>query len=510
MELGLWQPGTTMLTVMTRREWLAALAGASALQGASAAQSRQPADDPRGATDPTTLSIRQLGDAFAAGRLTPLDVTAAYLARIDRENPSLNALVTVTRGRAVDDTRRAMLRATSGAARSPLAGVPIAHKDLYPTRGIRTTGGSRLHEQWVPDADAAVVARLAAAGAVLLGKTNTHELGGGVTTINPFFGTTRNPHDPSRIAGGSSGGSAAAVVARLVVAATGSDTGGSVRIPAALCGCVGLKPTFGLIDTAGLLGACPTFDHVGVLTRSVEDAAYLLAALASPADDSAAGPLRHAGQGQTAADYLAAVAAGGDLSGVRVGVPRAHFFAALDPGVAAAVDVALAGLRARGAIVRDAALPIAPTLYDTMFTPIAVREIRTTYAATWAAQPDAFSRDFATVFDGPGPSDDDVRRARAARAAFERQVVALFDEVDVLATPTVPLVAPPISGPIDGMRILRNTWPFNAARVPAISVPCGTDDGGLPVGLQLASAPRQEARLLRIAAAVDGVASSRR
>jgi aspartyl-tRNA(Asn)/glutamyl-tRNA(Gln) amidotransferase subunit A len=482
---------------MTRREWLAALAGAPwpALQPARATQST---------ADPTTLSIGQLGEAFAAGRLTPLDVTAAYLARIDRDNPSLNAFVTVTRDRAVDDTRRMMLGATVDPARRPLAGVPIAHKDLFATRGIRTTGGSRLHARWVPDADAAVVARLAAAGAVLLGKTNTHELGGGVTTINPFFGTTRNPRAADRIAGGSSGGSAAAVAARLVVAATGSDTGGSVRIPAALCGCVGVKPTFGLIDTAGLLGACPTFDHVGVLTRSVEDAAYLLAALASPPDDEARGPVQRAGPENMAASYVVA-AAGGSLSGVRVGVPRAHFFAALDPGVAAAVGGALAALRARGAVVRDVALPMAATLYETMFAPIAVSEIRATYAADWAARPDAFSRDFAAVFAGPGPSDEEVQRARQSRAAFEQQVVALFDGVDVLATPTVPVVAPPIAGPIDGMRILRNTWPFNAARGPAISVPCGTGDGGLPVGLQLATAPLQEARLLRVAAAVEAV-----
>ena len=151
--------------------------------------------------------------------------------------------------------------------------MPIAHKDLFATRGIRTTGGSRLYEHWIPETDAAVVTRLADAGTVLLGKTNTHELGGGVTTINPFYGTTRNPRDRTRIPGGSSGGSAAAVAGGLALAATGSDTGGSVRIPAALCGCVGLKPTFGLVSTRGLLGACPTFDHVGVLARTVEDAA---------------------------------------------------------------------------------------------------------------------------------------------------------------------------------------------------------------------------------------------
>ncbi len=365
-------------------------------------------------------------------------------------------------------------------------GVPIAHKDLLATRGIRTTGGSRLHERWVPDHDAVVVARLAEAGTVLLGKTNTHELGGGVTTINPFFGTTHNPHDRTRIAGGSSGGSAAAVAARLVVAATGSDTGGSVRIPAALCGCVGLKPTFGLVDTTGLLGACPTFDHVGLCTRSVADAAYLLAAMAG--DGAAAAP-----------DYVAAT--NGSVAGLRVGVPRAYFFDGVEPGVARAVDAALDRLRGHGAIVRDVALALPTTLYDTMFAPIAVSEIRRTYAADWAARPDAFSGDFAAVFAGPGPAAAEVEHARQARAAFERTVTRLFDDVDVLAMPTVPMVAPPIEGAIDGMRVLRNTWPFNAARGPAISVPCGSGADGLPVGLQLVAAPHAEATLLRAAAA---------
>ncbi|MGD9902561.1 MAG: amidase [Vicinamibacterales bacterium] len=489
---------------MTRREWLAALAGLPALHGASAASAGS--WFVRGAqsiADPTTLSIRQLGEAYRTGRLTPLDVTAACLARIDRDDPALGAFVTVSRDRAVDDTRRVMRRMTAGGSPGPLAGVPIAHKDLFPTRGIRTTAGSRLHEQWVPDTDAAVVARLADAGTILVGKTNTHELGGGVTTVNPFFGTTRNPHAAERIAGGSSGGSAAAVAARFVVAATGSDTGGSVRIPAALCGCVGLKPTFGLVDPGGLVGACPTFDHVGVLTRSVEDAAYLLTAMASPAPaDSATAT----GRPSARPDYVAGVTGAGDLTGVRVGVARDFFFAALEPAVAGAVAAALEQLRRRGAVVADVSLPIAATLYDTMFAPIAVAEIRATYAADWAARPEAFSPEFAAVLAGPGPAADEVARAREARAAFERRVQASFDDVDVLVTPTVPIVAPPIAGPIDGARILRNTWPFNAARGPAITVPCGTDGAsGLPVGLQLAAAPWQEARLLRVAAAVESL-----
>jgi aspartyl-tRNA(Asn)/glutamyl-tRNA(Gln) amidotransferase subunit A len=473
---------------VTRRQWLAALAAVTPTLRAMA-QGPVPGD-------PTTLSIAGLADAFAAGRLTPIDVTAAYLARIDRENPALGAFVTVTRERAVDDTRRVLTQLAARASPGPLAGVPIAHKDLFMTRGIRTTGGSRLHEAWIPERDAVVVARLADAGTVLLGKTNTHELGGGVTTINPFFGTTRNPHDASRIAGGSSGGSAAAVAARLVLAATGSDTGGSVRIPAALCGCVGLKPTFGRIPTDGLLGACPTFDHAGVLTRSVADAAAMLTALVAGG-----------GWGTGAAEAVPAGPGGsrskGDLKGLRIGVPRAYFFESLDTDVARAVDSALDRLRQQGAVVRAVTLAVSKALYDTMFAPIAISEIRATYAADFRTRPDAFSRDFAAVFAGLGPSAREVAQARDARAAFERAVTALFAEVDVMVTPTVPVVAPAIDGPIDGMRILRNTWPFNAVRGPAISVPCGRGAGGLPVGLQIVAAPDREALLLRVAAAVE-------
>jgi aspartyl-tRNA(Asn)/glutamyl-tRNA(Gln) amidotransferase subunit A len=466
---------------VTRREWLAAAAGVTpsvlaAVQHPALARSQAPASD-----DPTTLSIGGLGPAFASGRVTPLEVTAAYLARIDRENPELGAFITVTRDRAIDDTRQAMRRATAGTARGLLEGVPVAHKDLFLTRGIRTTGGSRLHEGLVPEVDAAVVARLADAGSVLVGKTNTHELGGGVTTINPFFGTARNPHDRTRIAGGSSGGSAVAVAARLVLAATGSDTGGSVRIPAAFCGCVGLKPTFGRVPTDGLLGACPTFDHAGALTRTVDDAARMLMVMAGVA----AGPM---------VPY-------GDVRGLRIGVPRAYFFDGLDPAVAQAVEFSLHRFRVQGAVVRDLTLAVSDALYDTMFAPIAISEIRATYADDWRRRPDGFSPEFATVFDGTGPTAAAVVRARNERAAFERKVAALFAEVDVLATPTVPMLAPPIDGPIDGMRILRNTWPFNAARGPAISVPCGAP-GGPAVGLQLVAAAGEERRLLGAAAGI--------
>jgi len=483
---------------MTRREWLAALGGVSALLGADvppAWAGQRPGGAPG---DLTALGMAELARAYAAGTVTPLEVTAAYLARIDRENAALGAYVTVARDRAVDETRRLLAGGRGTAARTPLMGVPVAHKDLFRTRGVRSAGGSRLYEHDVPEADADTVARLTMAGAVMLGKTNTHELGGGVTTINPFFGTTHNPRDVTRIPGGSSGGSAAAVAAHLALVATGSDTGGSVRLPAALCGCVGLKPTFDLLPTTGLLGACPTFDHVGLLTRTAEDAALTLATIVPAVEGRGV-----AGDAFLEA-YRAAVARG--PRGLRVGVVREYFFDTLDSGVRRAVDGTIDRLRAAGAQVRDVAIAITGRLYDDMFGPIAVSEIRATYARAFRARPDAFSRDFAAVFDGPGPAAATVATAREARDAVQRGVEAALADVDVLVTPTVPVVAPPIARPIDGMAILRNTWAFNAARVPAVSVPCGTGEGALPVGLQLVGRPFGEPALLAAATLVERLA----
>ncbi|MEZ5290814.1 MAG: amidase [Vicinamibacterales bacterium] len=475
---------------MTRREWLTWAASAAWHPAAiRAAQPPRPPED-----DPTALTVAGLARAYGERRLTPIDVTGAYLAAIDREDGALGAYVTVARERAVDETRRLLLRASALGTEPPLFGVPVAHKDLFATRGVRTTGGSRLHERWVPDEDADLVAAFTGAGAVLLGKTNTHELGGGVTTINPFFGTTHNPHDPTRIAGGSSGGSAAAVAARLALVATGSDTGGSVRIPAALCGCVGLKPTFGLLPTGGLLGACPTFDHAGLLTRTAEDAALVLAAVAPSGTGAPRGEA-------FLTRFRAAVERG--LHGGRLGVARAYFCAGLDPGVAAAFDEALRTLSAAGARLADVDLGITAETYGGLFDPIAVSEIRATYRADWAARPEAFSRDFAAVFQGPPIPETALAAARVAREAFERRVATVLDEVDLLVMPTVPVTAPPIAGPIDGMRILRNTWAFNAARVPAVSVPCGNGAGGVPVGLQLVGPRFAEPELLAAAGAIE-------
>ncbi len=467
---------------MRRREFLAALLTGPII-GQRAIETQ--------AADLTSLTIAQASARLAKREITPLQLTNAYLRRIDQLDKDLNAFVTVTHDLARREARnlpsrsaiaRLVHRSPQGEGGSatadpmPLYGIPIAHKDLFETRGVRTTAGSLLFEDYVPENNAAIVQQLESAGAVLVGKTNTHELGGGVTTINPFFGTTRNPVDRTRIPGGSSGGSAAAVAARLCLAATGSDTGGSVRIPAAFCGGVGFKPTFGRISTRGLIGASPTFDHVGFLTRTVEDAQIMLSAL-PPA--SGASPARSAAP-----------------SNVRVGVPNAYFFDGIERDVQAAFTRAIDHMGGRGARIVAAKVPIDDNTMARVFDPIVTFEIWGRYGADWRTNPGSFSKDFSSFFSIERPTVTEYEAALAALKDFQAAMDKAFDTVDVIVTPTVTMTAPPIAGPIDGMRILRNTWPFNAAGTPAISVPIsGTN---LPVGLQLVARRGDDDKLLQI------------
>lgn len=459
---------------MTRRELIAALMAAPFLNRQTAAQSG----------DLTTLTIADATARMAKRDVTALQLTEAYLARIASLNKDINAFITVTAVHAREDAKRG----TPG----PLRGIPIAHKDLFETRGIRTTAGSLLFTDYNPEQNAAIVEVLERTGAVILGKTNMHELGGGVTTINPFFGTTRNPVDRTRIAGGSSGGSAAAVAARMCAAATGSDTGGSVRIPAALCGCVGFKPTFGRINTRGLMGAVPTFDHVGFLTRTVEDAQIMFqAALGVPSSS--------------------AIPSEGALpASIRVGVARDYFFDALEPAVASGVAGALERFRARGGNIADVSFPVDSKTMSQVFDPIVTFEIWSRFGADWRLTPGSFSKSFAGFFDSERPSVAEYETALAALKVYQERVDGLFDRFDVIMMPTVPTTAPPIVGAIDGMKILRNTWPLNAAGTPAISIPCGTDAAGLPVGLQMVARRGEDDKLLRIARQFEGSSNLRK
>lgn len=415
--------------------------------------------------DLTSLTIAQVAARLTSREITPLQLANAYLERIGRMNASLNAYVTVTAELARNRARAlAVLPDDAGGGTSfsglPLYGIPIAHKDLFETNGVRTTAGSLLFEHHIPRSNAAIVEQLEAAGAVMLGKTNTHELGGGVTTINPFFGTTHNPVDALRIPGGSSGGSAAAVVARLCAAATGSDTGGSVRIPAAFCGCVGFKPTHGKFSTQGLIAASPTFDHVGFLTRTVEDTQIIVGAGTS------------------------------SIRNPRIAVARRFFFDDLDPAVAAAITPIAAKYP-------DIDFPITAKTMSELFDPVFSFEMWNRFGADWRTNPGAFSKDLAGFFSTPRPSVGEYEAGLAALKAYQSAVDKLFDSVDVIITPTVPVTAPLIAGPIDGMKILRNTWPLNAAGTPAVSIPLASQK--LPVGLQLIARRGEDDKLLRIA-----------
>jgi len=490
---------------MTRREAVALALGSWVMSGvaSSVAFARGATVAGQGAQEGlTTLSIRDLVERIRRREVAPIEVVDAYLRRIDQLNPGLNAYVLVTSEQARARARARQLSAELAAGGRdgialPLAGLPIAHKDLFDTAGIRTTGGSRLDADRVPARDAALVARLTAAGAIMLGKTNTHELGGGVTTINPFYGTTRNPRDRARVAGGSSGGSAVAVAAHLAAAATGSDTGGSIRIPAAFCGCVGFKPTFGVLGTAGLLGACPTFDHAGLLARTVDDVSLLLTVTAE-------GKLREVPSTPTVPTARPVAR----LRGLRVGVPRGYFLDRLDDDVARAFTSALDRCREAGATVRDVSVPVDGAMMARVFDPIVVSEIRATYDEAWRETPGAFSKDFAAVFSEPLPDPVALAAARRALQQFQADMARVFDEVDILAMPTVPTTAPRIDGPVDGMRILRNTWPFNAARLPALSIPCGPADQ-LPVGLQIVGRAFDDGRVLGAGAAVTALLRQR-
>ena len=301
------------------------------------------------ATDVSHLSISEAAALIQARSVSPTELTEDYLRRIEQLNPRLNAYVEVTADRARSDARQATAEISGGTYRGPLHGVPIGLKDLYDTAGIRTAGGARILMDRVPQKDSTVARKLREAGSVLLGKLNTHELAFGVTTNNPHFGATHNPWNVDAIPGGSSGGSGAAIAAGLAVATTGTDTGGSIRIPGSLCGCVGLKPTYGRVSKAGVLPLSWLLDNTGPITRTVEDAALMLQAMAGyDPDDFATVPV-------PVDDYVAGLGAG--IRGLKLGVPRAYFFDRLDDDVRSAVEQALEVLRGLGAEIREVKLP---------------------------------------------------------------------------------------------------------------------------------------------------------
>lgn len=443
------------------------------------------------------MTIARAARALRAREFSPLELTEAYLRRIERLNLRVNAYITVTAERARADARRATEELAAGKLRGPLHGIPVALKDLFETAGIRTTGGAKIHADHVPTQDCPVAKRLRDAGTILLGKLNTHEYAYGVTTNNPHYGPTRNPWNLEHIPGGSSGGSGAAIVAGLATATTGTDTGGSIRMPASVCGVVGLKPTYGRVSKAGVLPLSYLFDHAGPITRTVEDAALVLNAIAGydPADATTV---------RTPVDDYTAELHGG-LRGLRVGIPRGYFFAHLDEEVAAAVEHAIAQLRRLGAEVRDVDVPGVDAGFAAIF-PLVLAEAQEIHAHALRTRPADFGADVLAQLSAPTPDAMSLMLALRARDALSASMRTALESVDLLVTPTTPIVAARIGqanirygGREESVfaAMIRCTGPFNSTGLPALSLPCGFTRAGLPIGLQIAGRPFDEATVLR-------------
>jgi aspartyl-tRNA(Asn)/glutamyl-tRNA(Gln) amidotransferase subunit A len=463
------------------------------------------------ARDLCALSLGELSRALRGRRVTSSAATRACLARIDERNGELNAFLAVTAEAALAAAAQMDAELREGRYRGPLHGVPVALKDLYDTAGVPTTAGSAVLRNRVPEQDATVVRRLRRAGAVLLGKTHLHEFAFGATNLNEHYGPARNPHDPTRMTGGSSGGSAAAVAAGMCYGALGSDTGGSIRCPAALCGIVGLKPTYGRVSRAGVLPLAWSLDHAGPMTRTVEDAALLLETIAGydAADrTSAMRPVPAWG-----ASLEAPPAGEAPLGGLRVGVPQELFWDPIQPGVADTVRAGIARLAAAGATVAPLSLPFIELALAAQLV-ILHAEAAAYHRPLLRRHADRYDpRVRARLLQGLTLSSSDYLDALRARGMVREKLLGVLRvEADLLATPAVPLVAPPLEAKeVEVGTVLsdpqafmvRNTFLFNLTGFPALSVPCGTA-GGLPVGLQLAAGPWKEALLFRAARVLEG------
>lgn len=438
------------------------------------------------------LYLYQSAELIRRRELSPLELTRAYLRRIEQLNPRLNCFITLTAEMAEASARSAEADLQRGEYRGALHGIPIGLKDLFETQGVLTSGGSTFFADYLPQRDAYVVQQLKAAGAVMLGKLNMHEIALGVTNNNPHYGACHNPWALERISGGSSGGCGAALAAQLCLGALGSDTGGSTRIPASLCGVVGLKPTFGRISLHGVMPLSWHLDHVGPMARCVRDVAVLLQSIAGyDATDPYSTPVQ-------TDDYLARLEAG--VRGWRVALAVDDFFTQADEQVCRAVKTAAEVFASLGAPVEEVHLPEGLEAARANGLMV-VSDAAAVYRQQLESNPEGFGEDvLQRLQSGAACSAVEYALARHQQTLWRHRLERLLVEFDVLLTPTTPIVAPPIEGPdaVEQARILtRFTSPFNLAGFPALSVPCGFSQEGLPIGLQMVTRPWAEAKVLQ-------------
>lgn len=447
--------------------------------------------------DPAFVSITELAPRLASGEISPVDVTETILARIKKHDDRLNAYITVMADEARKAAHAAEAAINAGNYIGPLHGIPVAVKDLFATQGVRTTDGSLLFDDWVPSHDAAVVERVKKNGAIIVGKTNMQELAYGTKSDNPHYGPVRNPWDTTRHPGGSSGGSAAALAAGMTVAALGSDTGASIRQPAACCGVVGLKPTYGRVSKWGAVPLAWSMDHAGPMARCVGDAAIMLGVLAG-----------HDSRDPTSArrpvlDYPAVIGAGIERS--RIGVARAYFFDDCDPEVEACMEVAIGVFRDLGALVEDIDLANMRAGHAASSVIIA-SEASAYFGPDVRRRPDAVSNTVRELLElGEFYTTEQYLLAQRFRRYQSTEINRFLTDFDVLVMPTSAIPAGPIVEAPRGHALLRwrNCEPFNLTGLPAISLPCGFTAAGLPVGLQIAGKAFDEATILRVAHAYE-------
>jgi aspartyl-tRNA(Asn)/glutamyl-tRNA(Gln) amidotransferase subunit A len=472
-------------------------------------------------TERYDLTLSAASAALAAGELSSLELTEALLARIEAVEPAVGAFITVTAERALEQARAA--DASRGRDSGPLHGVPLAIKDVICTEGVRTTCGSAILETFVPPYDATAVARLKAAGAVSLGKLNCDEFAMGSSTETSAFHVTRNPWNRERVPGGSSGGSAAVVAARMALGSLGTDTGGSIRQPAALCGVSGLKPSYGRVSRFGLVAFGSSLDQIGPFAWTVADLALIMQAIAGhdPRDGTSAQ--------LPVPDYSAALT--GEIRGLRVGVPREYFVEGMEPGVEQATRAAIEVLKAQGAEVVEVSLPYTKYALPTYYI-VAPAEASANLArydgvrygpreqgeSMWEEMELTRGRRFGpevrrrimlgTYALSAGYYDAYYKRAQQVRTLIKRDFEQAFTQVDVLAAPTSPTIAFKIGQKLDDPVAMYLsdvcTLPINLAGVPGLVVPCGFSEG-MPVGLQLIGRPFEEATLLRMGDAYQRV-----
>jgi aspartyl-tRNA(Asn)/glutamyl-tRNA(Gln) amidotransferase subunit A len=468
------------------------------------------------------LPLSQISDALASGAVSPEALLEASLARIRALDGRLHAFLRLTTDEAQAAAKASAQRRASRKPLGPLDGVPIALKDIFCMDGVETTCGSRMLEGYVPPYDATVVRKLKQAGAVIVGKLNMDEFAMGSSTENSAFGPTMNPWDLSRTPGGSSGGSAAAVSARLVAGAFGTDTGGSIRQPAALVGCVGMKPTYGRVSRFGVIAFASSLDQVGPFAQDVRGVAYLLGAVAGHDDnDQTSSP-------RPVPDYAAGLDTG--VRGLRIGVPREYFGEGLSPEVEHAVRAGVEKLRGLGCEIRDISLPNSPHAIATYYI-VATAEassnlarydgVRYGHRARATQLLEMYEKTRAEGFGAEvkrrimlgtyalsaGYYDAYYLRAQKVRALIRRDFDQAFTAVDAVLSPTSPTTAFKLGEKMDDpLAMYLNdvyTVPANLAGLPGISVPCGFDSRKLPIGLQLIGRPFDEETLLRIARAAE-------